>query len=402
MDRLRKSKSSIEVGQRPRLLYVASSTGQGGIERHSVRLADALCNRGAWLRYACAPGGFPESLCAARNIGTAPLTVRNSGDLRAVRQLAQLIWQHEIDIVHVHSRRDYVPAALAVELARRAGRMASPSLILHAHMIRALGAPPNLSNWFFGKTADKVLAVSTAVRDEVCRHRQLPDHFTRILPNGVDIDLFAHPGDPRWAGWRSEQRTAWSISDQDIVIGMIGRLDAKGQATLLSAAPALLAANPNLRFVFVGSPGDSRQPGHLPAIAQSLGIADRVVWTGETERVPQALAAFDILAHLPTDESFGLAIAEAMAAGLPTVATDIGGCSEIVRHGVTGILVPVADTAALTSALATLMARGEGPALRQAMGDAGRARADQHFSLDAQIDALEQVYYELFYRSGPS
>lgn len=363
-----------------------------------MSLAKALCKRGAWLRYACAPGGFAESLCAKRGVPAEPLIVKNSGDFRAASQLAHTILRFEIDIVHVHSRRDYLPATLAALWARRIGRMASPSIVLHAHLIRPLGAPRRLSNWFFGKTADQVLAVSTAVREEIQGRHHVPDDFARVLPNGIDTALFAAPDDPRWAGWRAEQRAAWGIREREVVVGMVGRLDAKGQATLLSVARDLLSLEPNLRFVFVGSQRDSQQPGHLQAIAESSGIADRTVYTGETERVPEALAAFDILAHLPTDESFGLAITEAMAAGLPAVVTDIGGCRDVVEDGVTGLLTPVSDAAALISALSQLLEPSFGPTRRRLMGDAGRNRVQRYFSLDVQVEILERLYHQLFSR----
>lgn len=395
---VRNSKSSIEFGERPRLLYVASSGGQGGIERHSVRLAQQFRQRGAWLRYACLPESFLHTQCWQRGVPTVPLLVRNSGDLGAVRRLGQTILQNEIDIVHVHSRRDYVPAALAVLLARRRSRTTWPRLILHAHMIRPLGDPPGLSHWFFGRTVDQILAVSGVVRDAILHGNTLPDGLVRVLPNGVETDAFAAPGDTRWAGWRQEQRQAWGICEQETVIGMVGRLDAKGQAMLLAAAPCLSGGMTPPRFVFVGSDGCPGEEGRLRAQANAAGIGDRVLFVGETEQIPQALAAFDILVHLPTDESFGLALAEAMAAGLPTVATDIGGCREVVRAGVTGSVTAPGDTAALTAALLPLLDPFMGPARRRAMGEAGQRHVLQNFSLAAQIDALENLYCGLFQR----
>ena len=114
-----------------------------------------------------------------------------------------------------------------------------------------------------------------------------------------------------------------------------------------------------------------------------------------TEDVPAAMAGFDILAHLPSDESFGLALAEAMAAGLPTVATDIGGCREVVQDGVTGLLVPLADAQALAEALERLLDPQAGTEQRARLGAAGRARVLSEFSLDRQMERLQELYRQV-------
>ena len=107
----------------------------------------------------------------------------------------------------------------------------------------------------------------------------------------------------------------------------------KGRGHSLGVAPALLDRLPNVYFVFIGPEGECGDGDALQLLAEGLGVAPRVVFAGPSEDVPGALAALDVLAHLPTDEAFGLAIVEAMAAGVPVVATDVGGCAEIVTDG---------------------------------------------------------------------
>ena len=150
----------------PRLLYVASTKSQGGIERHSVDLAAALAERGAFVQFACCPGGFVESWCRQLGLRTSTFQVRNSGDLGAALRLAWIIRDSRIDIVHAHSRRDYVVAVLGVALARRMTRRRL-GLVLHAHMIRPLGDPSRLSGRFFEWGADAVVAVSGTVCDRL-------------------------------------------------------------------------------------------------------------------------------------------------------------------------------------------------------------------------------------------
>lgn len=381
----------------PRILHLATSQNDGGVERYGVKLASALAQNGVWVRFACLPGAIVERLCVAAGVGTLPLTVRNSGDLQAAHQVAAHIRGHQIGIVHVHSRRDYLPALLGVAIARtRLGKgRTRPRLVLHAHMIRPLGTPPALSGWFFSRVADCVLAVSEAVRAALMAEHYFAPGFVRLLHNGVDVDKFPARASPQAREWRGAVRAQWGLPDDALLVAMIGRLDAKGQARVLQALPRVLEQVPNARVVLVGSEGVPGTLRALQSMVHASGMAGQVVFTGEREDIPQLLAASDMLAHLPTDESFGLALAEAMAAGLPTIATSIGGCREVVQNGKTGLLVTLGDSDGLTAALLSLLA-GERAAERRArFGAAGRARAEAEFSLARQTRRLEEIYREL-------
>ncbi len=377
-----------------RLLHIASTKSQGGIERHSVELAAALAERGAAVRFACAPGSFVEAWCREAGLSTAPLRVRNSGDLGAAWRLAKLIRAERIDIVHAHSRRDYVVAVLGAALARTLLRW-DPALVLHAHMVRPLGEPAQLSGRFFEWGADAVAAVSGAVCGVLRRTHGFNSAFVHLIPNGIPLDKFARPGSDEAVQQRALMRQSFGIPHEALVLGMIGRLDAKGQKQLLNAVPDLRKTCPNLWIVLVGSEGKPGEQASLTAQAEAGGFRGRVVFTGPRTDVPRLLAAFDVLVHLPADEAFGLALAEAMAAGLPTVATAIGGCREVVQDGITGLLVPLQDPAALLDGLRRLLEPVQGPGLRAALGDCGHMIAEESFSQEVQLDRLESLYREV-------
>ncbi len=379
---------------RPRGLYIASTKSQGGIERHSVAMAAALTGRGASVQFACTPGGFVEAWCREACLPVAALRVRNSGDLGAAWRLARLIQSERIDIVHAHSRRDYLVAVLGVALARSVLRRQA-ALVLHAHMIRPLGEPLRLSGRFFAWGADAVVVVSDAVGGILRHVHEFSPSFIHLIPNGVDLERFARPGSDDAARRRNEARHGLGVPDQAIVLGMIGRLDAKGQRLLFDAVPALLETCPSLRIVLVGSEGKPGEQAVLIALAQTGSFADRLVFTGPRTDIPLLLTAFDVLVHLPIDEAFGLALAEGMAAGLPTVATAIGGCREVVQDEVTGLLVPPGDRTALVSALRRLLEPTGGQELRAALGGCGRKAAEERFSQEIQIDRLEALYRKL-------
>ena len=354
-----------------------------------MELAAALRARGVPLQFACPPGSYLDAWCRERGIPTLPFRVRNSGDLGAAQQLARLVRAEAIDIVHAHSRRDYVIAVLGTKLSHRA------RLILHTHMVRPLGDPPRLAGRFFGWGTDAVVAVSGAVCDRLRHDHQFDPALVHLVYNGVDRDVSASPGSPQAQTQRRQARQEWGVTEDALVLGMIGRLDAKGQSALLAIAPALVRLHPTLHLVFIGSEGLPGEQARLTAQAEAGGLAGRLLFTGSREDVPTLLPALDALVHLPRDEAFGLALAEAMAAGLPTVATGIGGCREVVRDGVTGLLVPPGDAPALTDALLWLLDPAEGPARRKAMGEAGRRVVFENFARDRQIDLLQALYQKI-------
>jgi len=320
----------------PRVLFVATSQGEGGIERYSVQLAKRIQARGVETLFVCAPSSYVERATSDAGVPVRQLRLRNSGDLLAAHSLAMTARAFGADIIHAHSRRDYVTSALAVSQVRlRNISRKSPSLVLHAHLDRPLGNPPTLSGRFFQATADRVIAVSRAVQRTVMASHGLDPRFVPVIYNGIDVDRFSPPhGAPRPCPQLSA-RSKLGIPASAIVVGMLGRLDCKGQDRLVPLIPRLLANRKNMRFVIAG-PGD---PQFLQASATALGIHDRVSILAGSCDATAMLPAFDILLHLPQSESFGLALAEAMACGIPVITTDVGGCPEVVQNGVTGIVV---------------------------------------------------------------
>ena len=393
----------------PRVLFVATSTGDGGIERHSARLAACLREGGLPLVYVCHPGAFLETACAARGVPVRPLRVRNSGDLGAVLRLIALIRAFRADIVHVHSRRDLVPAVLAVSWLRSSSflrspesrsssplpRLPSPRLVLHAHLDKPLGQPPALSGRLVGRTAQAVIAVSEAVRQTLQGAHLLPDGLVRVIPCGVEADQFPAPASPRAQQWRRTWRAEWGVPEGALVVGMVGRLSDKGQAALLGLAPLLVQDHPALWLVFIGPDGRQGEREGLEATATNFGLGGRVVFTGRIEETEEALAALDVLAHFPLSEAFGLVALEAMASGLPVVASAVGGCREVVQDGATGFLVPPSDAQGRRRALSFLLDAQAGASSRLLMGAAGRLRAATAFSLERETVAVRSLYAEL-------
>lgn len=375
---------------RPRVLFVSSSVGNGGADRHAVSLAGGLRARGVEVVFACQGGEFTDRLCRDSGVPTAQFGVTNSGDLTAAVQLAKLIVDHSIDVVHAHARRDFVTAALGKLLARR--RRAR--VVFHVHLIRTLGGPPRLAGRFFQSRIDNVIAVSDSVATFLNQRHGLRDGFVRTIHNGVELDNYAAPGTAPAQTWQAEIRRDWGVPDDALVIGMIGRLFQKGQAGLLAVAERLVRQFPKLYIVFAGPIRDPGDRERLLYWAERQNVGGRVIVTGICENIPAVMASFDILAHLPTDEAFGLVLVEAMASGIPVVATAIGGCREVVVEGKNGLLVPPREHGPLIAALSTLLDPDHGEARRAAMGAEG-LRTAQGFSRDRQLDQLQALYIEM-------
>ena len=181
-----------------------------------------------------------------------------------------------------------------------------------------------LESWL-ARRADLTIANADAGRADAIS-RGFPSDRIAVIPNGIDTASMRPDADSG-----RQQRRAWSITDDAFVIGCVARLDPmKDHANFLTAAARFAVHVPTARFVCVGD-GPPTYRAELVALAQSLGLADRVVWGGEMTRVAAAYNAFDI-ATLPSafGEGFPNVIGESMACGIPTVATDVGDARAIV------------------------------------------------------------------------
>lgn len=222
-----------------------------------------------------------------------------------------------------------------------------------------------------GPEADLVIATSRAVA------AQAPGARARVIYPGVRI-----PSEP--------STRALGARPDTVVVGAAGRLvPIKGLIDLIDAMGRLNTAGPALRLEIAGS--GPEQP-MLERQARRLGIENRVAFLGWRENLGSTLSGWDIFVQPSLDEGFGIAALEAMAAGLPVVASRVGGLCELVDDGRTGLLVPPGDPAVLAQCLAGL---ARDPERRRALGAAGRQRARERFSVDQMVSEITDVYAEM-------
>ena len=218
--------------------------------------------------------------------------------------------------------------------------------------------------------AHKVVANSRAAVERLIAER-VPAHKIALVANGLDADRF-------------ERRVR---RDRLRHVVMVANLRAeKGHDVLIDAAATVLRAVPDARFECIGA-GPERD--RLVALARKRGVAEAFAFVGHCEDVPARLADADLFVLPSRSEAFPNALLEAMAAGLPVVASGVGGILELVDDGRTGLRTPPGDAPALAERLVRLMSA---PADAQALGDAARERVRAHYSFDRMVDAFERLY----------
>jgi glycosyltransferase involved in cell wall biosynthesis len=214
--------------------------------------------------------------------------------------------------------------------------------------------------------------------------RRVPEY---VVPNGIRIPELPTPAQ------RAEARAELGFGEDDVVAVIVARItDIKGHDLLLRALARLAPEHPRLRVLVVGEGPLAEQ---RRALAAELGVADRVVFTGLRRDVPRLLAASDLGVLPSKHEGVPMSVIEQMAAGLPVVASAVGGLPDIVRDGEEGHLVPAGDLDALTRRLGEL-AGDDG--LRHAFGKAARLRAERDFSIETTARCCERMISDLLGR----
>lgn len=303
--------------------------------------------------------------------------------LHNLRRLAQDTWSvwraaRRGDIVHIHSALASHPVVLRAGALALAGRARGARVIVHAHSGRAAGWFTTPSRRRLGRLAlfpaQRVVAVAEGGRAVLAL--ALGDHRITLIENGVDLSSFGPPEPPH---------------DPPRIL-FAGVLTArKGVGDLLAASEQLRGQGVAHEVWLVGGTPDEGVQAESEVRAQA---ARNAVWLGPHphEEMARFYRAADVFCLPSWGEAMPLSVLEAMASGLPVVASRVGDIPRAVENGITGVLVPPRDPQALAAALAPLL---RDPALRQRLGSAGRERARRHFDADATATALERLYREL-------
>ena len=369
------------------VLYLDHATELGGAEHSLLALLRTLDRRRFAPALACPPGRLAEQ---AQKLGVpvVELALEKLRDRNPLRMVARL-------------RRGH--AALRRVLAEgRYGIVHSNTLrtaVYASGVVRRLGARfvwhvrdyviPGWTRRSLVRRCDVAVALSRFIAASLPRSPKV-----RIVPNGIDMaDV---PPEAAAAAFRARIGVAAGVP----LVGCIGRIRPwKGQRYFLEAAARLAPRLPQAAFLVVGAtlfPDPGRDyVAELKDQAQRLGVADRVIFAGQSDEPLAALAAMDVVVNCSENEPFGRVLIEAMACRRPVVAFRSGAVPEIVVDGSTGLLVPFGDVTGLAEAVYDLV---RNHTRAEAYGEAGRHRAASQFSLRASTAAIEALYAEL---AGP-
>ncbi len=307
-----------------------------------------------------------------------------------VWRLIRLLGAKEVHILHVHT-----PVAAA--LGRVAAWLSRTPVVFytahgfyfHENMPRRYRIPLVFIERLLGKTTHHLFTQSAEDHAAALRYGVATSEHASVLGNGVDVDSFV-----RAATQREAVRQELGLTSEPVV-AFTGRfVREKGVAELLGAVAHLRQDRPDLRLLIIGGslPSD-RDPAEaqLAKMVEKLGLHEAIITTGFTNRVAGYLSAADVFVLPSYREGMPRSILEAMALGLPVVATDIRGCREEVVNGETGFLVPVRDSVALAERIGRLIDDTE---LCQRMGAAGQTRARELFDERLVFERLCRVYMQ--------
>jgi glycosyltransferase involved in cell wall biosynthesis len=355
-----------------KILHVETGRHFLGGPQQVIYLIDALNERGVENILVCPPDSGIDSVAREHGIRVQNLFCAGDLDLPFAYRLTQFIRQEKPDVVHCHSRRGAdVLGGLAASFAD------VPAVVSR----RVDNTELSLVAGLRYRSFRKVIAISEAIA-RVLRERGIEDDRLEVIRSAVEADAFS--ATPDCAAFRE----SFGIPDDVFTIAAAGQLiPRKGHRFLLQAMNTLRAVHPRLRLVIFGEGYLNNQ---LREQASSLGLGDVVQFAGYRDDLDSFISCFDLFVHPASAEGLGVAVMKASAAGLPIVACDAGGISEVIADGTTGLLVAPDDADALHDAIAKLIGDER---LRADLGAAGRERMQKEFSV-ATMAAAHCALYE--------
>ncbi len=368
---------------RRRVLHLISSGGLYGAERVVLNLCQASLTGPFSLLLATffdrrEPHLELEEAASRAGVSTRLIACRRRLDLRALRQIRHLLVREQVEILHCHGfKADFyglvVGRSLGIHLVATHHGWAGSSRI-----IRWYERVDGLCLRFF----DRVVAVSGSKREDLTRAGVSTDRVV-VIPHGIHLD---HPS----PGAEGKLRSELGLGAGERVIGVVARLSPeKGHRHLLEAVRLVLQAEPKTRVLLVG---DGPLRTALEGEVRALGLEGSVVFAGFRRDMPEVYAIIDIVVSASLREGFPLSLVEALAAHRPVVATRVGDVPEIVRDGVTGVLVEPGDEGGLARAILGLL---RDPARRGALGREGRKLVEERFTADRMARAYAAFYAEV-------
>jgi glycosyltransferase involved in cell wall biosynthesis len=364
-----------------KILQLITELDVGGAEKSLARLLAHLDRDRFVVNVACLYGGSGPVANEIRALGIPVLDLGMSAKWRwdAFWRLYNLLCRERPTILHTWMFHSNIAG-------RVAGRLAGVPIIISGE--RTMGMESRWRYWLIRLTdplTDCVVCVSPQVANFIAQQVGIPRYKISVIPNGIELWRFKSMPS------QGQARLELGLPCNQMLLGSVARLDPVKRLDVLFQA---LVSMPDIHAVLVGG---GSQSAELRALTDRLGLAGRIRFAGQQQNVVPWLAAMDVFVLSSDREGMSNALLEAMAAGLPVVATAVGGNPDVVEDGVTGFLVPPRDPVAMAEALSTLM---HDPQLRLRMGLSGRKRVLQHFDAEQVAQQTQTLYERLLVTRG--
>lgn len=366
-------------GRKLTVCQVLLSLVVGGAEVLAARLARRLSGEFRVI-FACLDeiGPLGEEL-RAEGFEVHVLGRQPGIDLKCGLRLGKLFRSERVDVIHAHQYGPFFYSALA---RLPSGR---PPIVYMEHGFHHTDVPRashKIVNRLLLGSRDRVFAVGRDVRRLLIDNEGFPADRIEVVYNGIEASRFEGV-----RGDREVVRREIGVGPADFVIAHVARLSPiKDHDTAIRSVAQVARSRPDVRLWIVG---DGVQEGPIRELIRELGLESHVQMLGSRSDVPRLLGAVDLALLTSLSEGIPLALIEAMATGLPVVATRVGGMPEVVMEGVTGLLAPVGASDELAKAILDL---AENPELRERMGTQARIRARDEFSEDRMVEGYRQAY----------
>ena len=362
------------------VMQLVLSLVPGGTERLTVELATRLSARFR-MTVCCLnePGDWAHEVT---DRGIPVVTLGRVPGFRPSlgRRVAAVAREHDVRVVHCHHFSPFVYGWIAGLVDRRLR-------VLYTEHGRLSDAPATLKRRIAHAALSRLSGHSYAVSHDLRRYLVDSGFAPRkmsVIHNGIDPGLL--PDDAA----RRDARVAFGLPADAFVVGTVARLDPVKDLGV--AIRAIAEVRRSVPHALLAIAGDGPERAHLDAVVAEAGAADAVRWIGYTPEARRLLGGCDVYVNTSVSEGISLTILEAMAAGIPVVATRVGGTPEVVEAGRTGLLVPARSAGAVAEAIVQL---GHDPERREVMGHAGRERVERAFSIDRMVEDYAREYVRL-------
>jgi len=377
---------------RRKVFYLVDSLNVGGTEVQAVELATRLNSESYAVTLGCLRVRGP--LLAKLKDSAVELVefypkggFDSPGGIYQMFRLARFLRRGKFQIVHTHDLYSNLLGIPAARIARVPVIISSQRDLGHLDLYKT-----SRRIWLrrLQKMSAVVLTNANAVRDAILTENCFPPGMVRVIYNGVELERFRSASRNRaWLGLgENVENEKWIV--------LVGSMysDVKGHPWLIDAAPSVVQEFPEVRFVLVG---DGVQRAEFEKQTERLGLAKHFSFLGRRDDVPAILACCDIGVLPSRAEGLPNAVLEYLAAGLPTVASTVGGNVEIIKDDETGLLVPAEDASALAAAVLRILKE---PGLAATLRRNGQSLVATNFSFQRMIDRTDQLYTELLHARG--